>query len=97
MKNKWSECKLRVNINAPAGKVYEACTAADELMQWFLVDQLKISSKTNIFALLYGELAQLARALAWHARGRRFDSDILHNKTAIDYQWLFLFPQKPLN
>ena len=25
-----------------------------------------------------GELAQLARALAWHARGRRFDSDILH-------------------
>ena len=28
-----------------------------------------------------GELAQLARALAWHARGRRFDSDILHTKT----------------
>ena len=26
-----------------------------------------------------GELAQLARALAWHARGRRFDSDILHS------------------
>jgi len=25
-----------------------------------------------------GGLAQLARALAWHARGRRFDSDILH-------------------
>ena len=25
-----------------------------------------------------GELAQLARALAWHARGHRFDSDILH-------------------
>src|ERR1700755_3004911 len=25
-----------------------------------------------------GRLAQLARALAWHARGRRFDSDILH-------------------
>ena len=31
-----------------------------------------------IFALLPGELAQLARALAWHARGHRFDSDILH-------------------
>lgn len=29
-----------------------------------------------------GELAQLARALAWHARGRRFDSDILHKRTA---------------
>ena len=27
----------------------------------------------------YGGLAQLARALAWHARGHRFDPDILHN------------------
>ena len=27
-----------------------------------------------------GVLAQLARALAWHARGHRFDSDILHKK-----------------
>jgi hypothetical protein len=27
-----------------------------------------------------GELAQLARALAWHARGHRFDSGILHKK-----------------
>ena len=25
-----------------------------------------------------GVLAQLARALAWHARGHRFDSDMLH-------------------
>jgi len=24
---------------------------------------------------------KLARALAWHARGRRFDSDILHQKS----------------
>ena len=32
------------------------------------------------FALLSGELAQLARALAWHARGHRFDSGILHQK-----------------
>ncbi len=30
------------------------------------------------FDLLKGGLAQLARALAWHARGHRFDSDILH-------------------
>ncbi len=29
-------------------------------------------------AQLRGELAQLARALAWHARGHRFDSGILH-------------------
>ena len=27
---------------------------------------------------LPGGLAQLARALAWHARGHRFDPDILH-------------------
>jgi hypothetical protein len=31
-----------------------------------------VSAKAN------GGLAQLARALAWHARGHRFDSDILH-------------------
>jgi hypothetical protein len=30
------------------------------------------------FALHMGGLAQLARALAWHARGRRFDPDTLH-------------------
>lgn len=28
----------------------------------------------------YGGLAQLARALAWHARGHGFDSRILHNE-----------------
>ena len=28
--------------------------------------------------LFNGGLAQLARALAWHARGHRFDPDILH-------------------
>ena len=27
---------------------------------------------------IIGGLAQLARALAWHARGHRLDSDILH-------------------
>ena len=31
----------------------------------------------------YGGLAQLARALAWQARGHRFDSDILHPKLEI--------------
>ena len=34
--------------------------------------------KMIIFAVAYGGLAQLARALAWHARGHRFDPDILH-------------------
>ena len=28
--------------------------------------------------LIAGGLAQLARALAWHARGHQFDPDILH-------------------
>lgn len=43
---------------------------------------LGISHVAITFALLLGELAQLARALAWHARGRRFDPDILHKKVA---------------
>jgi hypothetical protein len=41
-----------------------------------------------------GELAQLARALAWHARGRRFDSDILHR--AGPYVRLFYFHPLPV-
>ena len=31
-----------------------------------------------LLVLFIGGLAQLARALAWHARGHRFDPDILH-------------------
>ena len=38
---------------------------------------LVILNQLGIFATP-GELAQLARALAWHARGHRFDSGILH-------------------
>jgi hypothetical protein len=40
-----------------------------------------------------GGLAQLARALAWHARGHRFDSDILHldKPFTIKCKWLFYF------
>ena len=30
--------------------------------------------------LTEGELAQLARAFEWHSKGRRFDSDILHER-----------------
>jgi hypothetical protein len=39
--------------------------------------EIFLSIESFIF-VYFGELAQLARALAWHARGRRFDSDILH-------------------
>jgi hypothetical protein len=31
------------------------------------------------YAQFAGELAQLARAIAWHAIGQGFDSPILHN------------------
>ena len=39
-----------------------------------------MSEKSSIFAAQnkQGALAQLARALAWHARGHRFDSVMLH-------------------
>ncbi len=32
-----------------------------------------------------GGLAQLARALAWHARGHRFESGILHQDKALQF------------
>ena len=35
-------------------------------------------SDAGIFVIILGGLAQLARALAWHARGHRFDSGIFH-------------------
>jgi hypothetical protein len=44
-----------------------------------------------ICALLLGELAQLARALALQARGHRFDSDILHKKSCLEKGNFFLF------
>ena len=40
---------------------------------------LKAMRNSPLFKpLVFGGLAQLARALAWHARGHRFDPDILH-------------------
>ena len=36
------------------------------------------TSRNKFYFNISGGLAQLARALAWHARGHRFDSDILH-------------------
>ena len=38
-----------------------------------------------------GGIAQLARALAWHARGRRFDSDYLHTKPKDSSVFRFFF------
>ena len=49
-----------------------------------VVPEDRVEKSSVAFLLLYclsvfGGLAQLARALAWHARGHRFDSDILHH------------------
>ena len=42
---------------------------------------LILSEKSSSFALSFGGLAQLARALAWQARGHRFESGILHSNS----------------
>ncbi|HEY0680449.1 MAG TPA: SRPBCC domain-containing protein [Chitinophagaceae bacterium] len=36
MQNKWSEFRLRVNINAPIGTIYNAWSTGDGLTSWFL-------------------------------------------------------------
>ncbi len=41
-----------------------------------------LPARENVLIILIGGLAQLARALAWHARGHRFDSVVLHEKKA---------------
>ena len=46
------------------------------LRMWIFNYQLSI---INCSVAASGGLAQLARALAWHARGHRFDPDILHH------------------
>ena len=45
-------------------------------------------NNSPIFAVAIGGIAQLARALAWHARGHRFESDYLHfnNPERFDFQ-----------
>lgn len=40
--------------------------------------ELQFVSIKYIFVEHFGGLAHLARALAWQARGGRFESDILH-------------------
>ena len=37
------------------------------------------TSRNKFYFNISGGLAQLARALAWHARGQRFESVILHS------------------
>ena len=42
-----------------------------------MTQSVNVLFKVQLWMAL-GGLAQLARALAWHARGHRFDPDILH-------------------
>ena len=39
---------------------------------------MNIMERRTIFALHDGDVAQLARALDWQSRGRRFEPDLLH-------------------
>ena len=52
--------------------------------------------KLTTHYLIRGGLAQLARALALHARGHRFDSDILHNEEFIDIIRKITYNQKQI-
>ncbi len=45
--------------------------------------KIKLLINYAIFAEEFGGLAHLARALAWQARGGRFESDILHTNTTL--------------
>ena len=50
-----------------------------------------------LYLLPTGGLAQLARALAWHARGRRFDPDTLHSfKSRLRVAFYFLQNKKAI-
>ncbi len=51
------------------------------VVEWTLEAQQVRKSRPFSFLysrICFGGLAQLARALAWHARGQRFESVILH-------------------
>ena len=47
--------------------------------------------KFHYICPVYGGLAQLARALAWHARGHQFDPVILHNPGKDGHKSILIF------
>ena len=51
------------------------CTGSEGMGFNIVDNNIKLYQSLKPFI---GGLAQLARALAWHARGHRFDPDILH-------------------
>ena len=46
----------------------------------FLLSIICALTNINYLCIAIGGLAQLVRALAWHARGREFESHILHER-----------------
>ncbi len=62
------------------------------IVQKFADEKLFVSFEAS------GGLAQLARAFAWHARGHRFDSDILHieNTSFAKFRKAFFVSDKTL-
>ncbi len=55
----------------------------DDLVMVGLMDLNRSIKKSPSHHIVPGGLAQLARALALHARGHRFESDILHKRSAV--------------
>ena len=54
----------------------------------FQINKMHLYLQSGSF--YYGGLAQLARALAWHARGHRFESGILHKMVQLHIEPFFL-------
>ena len=78
---------ITVLTTAGCGTIYKQPIYQGNLIRETSVQQQDImKKKATLFCIyyfdchfcVYGGLAQLARALQWHCRGHRFDSDILH-------------------
>ena len=54
-------------------------------------DYVNIMERRTIFALHDGDVAQLARALDWQSRGRRFEPDLLHIESPSFSEGLFCY------
>ena len=61
-----------MRIHGPFGKIFPETGLTSEIIDLYLQPDPMIRRNN-------GGLAQLARALAWHARGHEFDSRILHS------------------
>jgi hypothetical protein len=65
------------DLNSIVGLINVAFVFYKRTLIFFEVYLQKPKHK-HIFAIPIGDVAQLARALAWHARGRGFESHLLH-------------------